>query len=91
MTETFPRGQRKSRGWSPAAADPPLLMRHISTRHFTFINSGAVQHLEKEMASDCFQTVLTEVNLKSQGFHVDVIVLEVKKIWFIRTTCIVQT
>ena len=68
MTETFPRGQRKSRGWSPAAADSPFLMRHISTCHFTFINSGAIQQLEKEMALDYFQTVSTEANLKSEVF-----------------------
>ena len=55
------------------------------------INKGAEQHQEAERALNVFQRVLTDVNLKSDIFFADFVILEVKKIRFITTTFIVQT
>ena len=44
------------------------------------INKGAEQPQETERTSDVFQTVLTDVSLKSCDIFADVFDLEVKKI-----------
>ena len=48
------------------------------------INNGTAQHQEAEMMSDVLNS------LKSDIFFADFVTLEVKKIWFIKTTCTVQ-
>ena len=54
-----------------------------------FMNNNSELHQEKEMTSN-FSIILSDRNLKSDICFEDFIVLEVKQVWFTRTTWIVQ-